>query len=158
MCWNCDNPGKTQQDYLDEVVQPIIDEHGWMIQFVSGERRRPPFAYTVGLTAGGYPELLAYGLSQQGAWRLLQSAATHLVMHQQQPYFPGQRLTIHDLPQVEIVHIDHPEDHLYTAINLYGSVVRALQVVYSDDRGQWPWAVGFRGKQPILGVRSRDAA
>jgi Domain of unknown function (DUF4262) len=33
----------------------------------------------------------------------------------------------------------------------------ALQLVYADDRGHWPWDAGFRGGrggQPVLGARS----
>ena len=41
MCWHCDNPGKTDEDYDAEVVQPIIRRCGWMVQFVGGTRVTP---------------------------------------------------------------------------------------------------------------------
>lgn len=31
MCWSCDNPGG---DYLRQVVLPIIERAGWMVQYV----------------------------------------------------------------------------------------------------------------------------
>jgi Domain of unknown function (DUF4262) len=46
---------------------------------------------------------------------------------------------------------DHP---VAVAINEPGFA--ALQLVYADDRGHWPWDPGFRGGrggQPVLGVR-----
>ena len=45
-----------------------------------------------------------------------------------------------------------------TAVALFrGATLRALQLVWPDDRGHWPWDVGFRsrrGGQPVLGARS----
>ncbi|HVE95523.1 MAG TPA: hypothetical protein VNA67_00795 [Pseudonocardiaceae bacterium] len=43
------------------------------------------------------------------------------------------------------------------AIQGVGSDIRALQVVWADDRGPWPWHGGFRGGrggQPVLGPRA----
>ncbi|MFN0144666.1 MAG: hypothetical protein ACKVP6_14660 [Mycobacterium sp.] len=47
MCWQCDNPHRTTDDYLD-VLREIIDGHQWAVHYVEDEDR--PFAYTVGLT------------------------------------------------------------------------------------------------------------
>jgi hypothetical protein len=50
-----------------------------------------------------------------------------------------------------------PSAHLNIAIELCGPQVRALQVVHADDRGHWPWEVGYRGVrggQPVLGIRA----
>lgn len=47
MCWMCDHPEATAEEYLDEVYG-IMLMHGWAVQHVECERR--PFAYTVGLT------------------------------------------------------------------------------------------------------------
>ncbi|MGV0838318.1 DUF4262 domain-containing protein [Mycolicibacterium thermoresistibile] len=41
--------------------------------------------------------------------------------------------------------------------DLFGPQVRALQLVWADDRGRWPWERGWmhgRRKQPVLGVRA----
>jgi hypothetical protein len=49
--------------------------------------------------------------------------------------------------------------HLLRGVDLYGPVVRGMQVVWADDRGRWPWDVGFRssrGGQPVLGPRTAD--
>ena len=50
-----------------------------------------------------------------------------------------------------------PVAHLLIAAELYGAGLRGLQVVYADDRGHWPWQVGYRGVrggQPVLGMRA----
>ena len=76
MCWQCDNPHRTTDDYLD-VLREIINGHGWAVQYVEGEDR--PFAYTVGLTDLGLPELLITGLPPRTAKRLLNSIAHDIV-------------------------------------------------------------------------------
>lgn len=39
-------------------------------------------------------------------------------------------------------------------VELCGLGIDAQQLVYADDRGRWPWEVGFRGTQPVLGPRA----
>lgn len=72
MCWMCDHPEATAEEYLDEVYG-IMLMHGWAVQHVECERR--PFAYTVGLTRRGLPELVVTGLSPRRGQRLLNIAA-----------------------------------------------------------------------------------
>jgi hypothetical protein len=60
-------------------------------------------------------------------------------------------------PLIEIVEITEPAVHLVINSELYGSGISALQLVHADDRGHWPWEVGYRGVrggQPVLGVRA----
>lgn len=75
MCWMCDHPEATAEEYLDEVYG-IMLMHGWAVQHVECERR--PFAYTVGLTRRGLPELVVTGLSPRRGQRLLNIAARGL--------------------------------------------------------------------------------
>ncbi len=54
MCWQCDNPDRTIEDYFAEVRE-TIRTHGWMVQYVESDRT--PYAYTIGLHDWGLPEL-----------------------------------------------------------------------------------------------------
>jgi len=50
---------------------------------------------------------------------------------------------------------------IVTAVELFGPQITALQLVYADDRGHWPWDMGGRGGrggQPVLGARARQRA
>lgn len=61
-------------------------------------------------------------------------------------------------PSFEVVSLSSPSAHLLTAVLLYGEEFRALQLVYEDEHGNWPWDGDFRGGtggQPVLGVRGR---
>ncbi|HUA28905.1 MAG TPA: DUF4262 domain-containing protein [Streptosporangiaceae bacterium] len=161
MCWFCDHPGGTLRDYLDFLTDKITT-FGWAVQGVERDRIHPPWAYTVGLTPHGHPELVVTGLSLRRAAALLNDVAGHL-MHAAAPS-PGEQIALTGGPLIEIVEVAEPTAHLVMAVELYGPGVRALQVVHADDRGHWPWDVGYRGVrggQPVLGVRSsarRDVA
>jgi Domain of unknown function (DUF4262) len=156
MCWQCDRPSVARADYVD-FMQWLMIDHGWAVQFVERDRIRPSYAYTVGLTARDSPELLVTGLSSGRAARLLNAAAEHLC-HADAPR-PGERFRL-ELPGsllIEVVRVAEPSVHLVTATEFFGDQVRALQLVYADDRGRWPWQRVFRGSrggQPVLGARA----
>ena len=158
MCWDCDHPGSTRLDYL-EYMRALIDHHGWTVQGVEHDRIHPPWAYTVGLTPHGKPEIVVTGLPLGRATRLLNSVAGH-VLHAAAPP-PGEQVPLHGGPVIEIVRVAEPTAHLATAMELYGPAIRALQVVHADKHGHWPWEAeyrGVRGGQPVLGVRAHHAA
>jgi len=153
MCWLCDHPGATELDYL-EHIRGIIATCCFAVQAVEGDRHRSPWAYTVGLTAHGKPELLVTGLSIARSHRLLHDVAEH-VLHAEAPQ-PGEVIPLIGGPVIEIVEVTEPTVHLVIAAEIFGPGIQALQLVHADDRGHWPWEVGFRGGrggQPVLGVR-----
>ncbi|KAA1421763.1 DUF4262 domain-containing protein [Nocardioides humilatus] len=153
MCWQCDNPDKTRADYL-EMLQGVIDTHGWAVQAVEKDRWRPGFHYTVGLTPFCIPELLVTGMRQREAMDLLNGAAHHLIHHAAPPFIHGDRDQWEHGVSTEAVDVAEPSIHLVMAYELYGPAVRAVQLVYADDHGRWPWEVGFRGRQSVLGPRA----
>lgn len=153
MCWTCDHPGSTYQDHLDHM-RGLMIKYGWAVQGVERGKIHPPWAYTLGLSQCGLPELVVTGLPLGRATRLLNGVAAHLV--HAEPPTPGERIPLVDGPLVEIVELSHPDAHLNTAVALFGRNLRALQLVWADDRGCWPWDRGFRGGrggQPVLGPR-----
>ena len=152
MCWSCDNPGG---DYLRQVVLPIIERAGWMVQYVEPDGVRAPLAYTVGLTERGLPELVSTGLSPERSAQLLNAVADS-----GQPLTAGQHVAV-GLHAMEVVRLAEPAVHLVTAAQLYGDRLSALQLVRPDERGRWPWHKAYRdgrGGQPVLGPRARPAA
>jgi hypothetical protein len=147
MCFYCENP---VADYMAEVVLPIIERDGWMVQAVGGVRYRAPFSYTAGFMDDDVPELIITGLKPNPAARVLNWIGPRPGL------YAGERLQV-DGRLLEVVHVPHPEEHLYVAHNLYGDELRAWQLVWADDRGHWPWCKGHRsgrGGQPVLGPRA----
>jgi hypothetical protein len=158
MCWQCDHPQATYNDYLDHVSE-IIVRTGWFSQEVEGDHLHPPWAYTVGLTTRGLPELVVTGLRQPELRDLLHDV-THHVLHAGPPA-PGEQVPLVGGPLIEIVEVAEPTAHLNLALNLFGPQIRALQIVHADDRDHWPWDRGYRGirgGQPVLGMRSAGSA
>jgi len=154
MCWLCDHPEATRFDFLEHVRDEIAFA-GFSVQGVSGDRLRSPWAYTVGLTAHGKPELVVTGWSMTRAAQLLHDAGPHL-LHADAPR-PGEQIWPLGGAAIEIVEVSEPSAHLGIAVAIFGPEIRALQLVHADDRGHWPWEVGFRGGrggQPVLGVRA----
>ena len=153
MCWQCDNPHRTTDDYLD-VVREIIDGHQWAVHYVEDEDR--PFAYTVGLTDLGLPELLITGLPPRTSLRLL-NTVTHDMVDDGTILRPAMHIDFQSEFLLEVVTVDHPDVHLGCAVAICGSEIRALQLVWTDDFRRWPWDRGWshgRRRQPVFGVRS----
>jgi hypothetical protein len=151
MCWKCDHPDSTMQEWL-EVIRQTVQKHGWAVQFVESEKT--PFAYTVGLHELGLPELLVTGLPPHSAVRMLNSIAAYLVEGGRP--VPGEWISIGGKSMVLVVQVQHPEAHLNMAIAFYGEEVRALQLVWADEQGHRPWCSEFsngRVRQPVFGVR-----
>ncbi len=78
MCWICDHPGATHEDYLTHL-RGLIDDYGWAVQGVERDRIHPPWAYTAGLTAHGRPELVVTGMPLRRAAGLLNDVAAHVI-------------------------------------------------------------------------------
>ena len=153
MCWQCDHPGASWNDYLAHLRE-LLQRHCWIVQGVQRERYRAAYAYTVGLTAHGQPELVVTGMPYHRAAEVLNSVAEH-VLHADAPRV-GEVMPLRGGPVIEIVRVAEPSVHLSVAAAINGSGFAALQLVYADDRGHWPWDTGFRGGrggQPVLGAR-----
>jgi hypothetical protein len=152
MCWKCDHPGATTEEYLAELRETVL-KHGWAVQYVESERM--PFAYTIGLTRYGLPELLTTGLPPRRSARLLNALGRRAVSGQ--PSKHGAQVALLAGPLVEMVEVEHPDVYLIFAGAMFGDEVTALQAVWVDSRGRWPWSPRFddgRGTQPVLGVRA----
>ncbi|MDV3124956.1 DUF4262 domain-containing protein [Mycobacterium sp. 21AC1] len=154
MCWKCDNPNGTTEQYLDGL-RATIDDHGWAVQGVEDDKR--PFTYTVGLHGQGLSELIITGMATHTAARLLNSIA-HMITEDGTALAPAMHIDHQDEFLFEVVAVDHPDVHLRYSTMLFGDGVRALQLVWADARGRWPWDAGWghgRRRQPVLGVRAQ---
>jgi hypothetical protein len=74
----CDDPDLTPADLRGEMFA-MIERYGWMIQYVEAEPGHDAFAYTVGLTGLGLPEVYVRGLGATQSGVLLNAAARSVV-------------------------------------------------------------------------------
>jgi hypothetical protein len=146
---------------FDEVLHrqgEHIDRVGWAVTMVLPTADDPgvAFAYTVGLTARGFPELVIAGLPPDIAHALLNDLASR-VYDWAARFSHGQR--IGDLlVGYDAVIVDGPAtEALYpgAAYARYGTGrVRLRQVVWPDPRGRFPWEPGYSHDgypQPLIG-------
>jgi hypothetical protein len=153
VCWQCEHPEATWPDYIAHLRE-VLEQHCWVVQGVQRERQRPPYAYTIGLAAHERAELAVTGLPYDEAAALLNGAARHVLVAD--ALRPGMRISLRGGPVTEIVRVAEPGVHLPAAAAINGPGFTALQVVYPDERGHWPWEASFRrgqGGQPVLGAR-----
>jgi hypothetical protein len=149
MCWKCDHPEATMQEYLDLIYEKV-QEIGWVVQFVESDRN--PFAYTIGLHERGLPELLVTGMPPERANLVLNTVAEYLVDGGRP--VPGERMLIGGELLLDFVQVEHPDAHLKFAVSIYGPL-KALQLVWHDDQGHGPWCPEFGNgdvRQPVFGV------
>lgn len=149
MCEMCD--GRTPQEFMAGVIDDI-DETGWAVVAVEGERGEHVHSYTVGLTRlHGHPELIVSGGTFEWAHHLLDELAE--AVHAGRRLVAGKVLTEAGRQCVLVVVAD--PSRLAWAQAVYGRFmpVMALQVVWADEGGRWPWELcdHHRGDQEVYG-------
>lgn len=139
-----------------ENIHKIILEHGWMVHgvFRTAPEDPPEFAYTIGLTDAGLPELLISGNMEPGLLMHLLNAAAKL--HLADELVAGQ--DVEDIANVVFkVRACGPDAPVQQARNYYGDPhgmlgkVQVLQLIWPDERGVYPgsflWAE--ENRQPL---------
>jgi hypothetical protein len=151
VCWQCENPDRDLSDYLAQL-RAEIPIKGWLVQYVAADRT--PWAYTIGLHRRGLPELLVTGLDpHRSAW-LLNAFAKRAVAGRRP--VPGRQVWLPAGTRLELVTVTAPDAHMDMAVAVEGPTLTAIQLVWADGRGRWPWGSDFDGNgsfQPVLGVR-----
>lgn len=146
-------------EYLDRVRAGIV-EFGWMIQHVGATSiDETPWSYTVGLAEKKLPELIIVGpLHHEVSHEILNTAAK--MMRDKGAFTPGE--PIHELANVAFVAItvtDVLGEHFAIARRIQGgatlTLAGALQLVWPDSAGRFPWDEGASNvdAQPLLGSR-----
>jgi hypothetical protein len=133
-------------DQEDAWLRETIRRYGWAVQAVYGEGEAPPFAYTVGLTGFGHPELLVFGMSQLSACGVLNDLGERVRGGQRLQ--AGMTLGFDNWPhRVRLLTVADSSPILFAANRAYqlpGSPpVPALQAVWDDKGGRFPWDPGY---------------
>ena len=153
MCAMCE--GQSGDDFMAGVVDDIRCV-GWAVIAVEDDQGRHRHSYTVGLTRyHGHPELIFSGADFGTAYQVLDALATAVAEGRRLE--AGQLLGRDDIGlDCVLVRVDDAS-RLVFAQTLYASgasLVPALQVVWSDAGGRWPWEMceHHRHRQEVLGA------
>lgn len=138
MCDMCN--GMTAGESLDKT-RNLISRFGFTVEAVQGEVDddgiHPAFAYTIGFTRQGLPEVLLTGRPTHESYEVLGQLGNAVKR--------GLRLvaeiclTVAGLP-LFLLPIPTPEQVLLTAGTIYRTrQIVALQAVWADEEGLFPW-------------------
>ncbi|MFN2537494.1 MAG: DUF4262 domain-containing protein [Mycobacteriales bacterium] len=140
MCWMCDHPEATFDDYVQEVVRPVVARLGFAVQ--ATQSHGVPVAYTVGLSAQGRAELVVTGKPPDDAYDLLTAALAG-----EEVPAPGRRCDLAHGPALWAFTVLRPQSLVVAAA--LATELTALQLVWADPLGRWPWEV-HRSDQRLL--------
>jgi len=155
--------------FMDELlirIESSIQRCGQHIQYVMGDDRVPPWAYTIGMTDGlGHPEAVVFGLDPETAMGVLNHIAERVRTGHRFDIGRHTHEVVGELPVRLLAVPDRfwEQSSLFAMwMNYYGSLHHperyplpsAVQLVWPDAEGRFPWDRGhdrkFLGRQPIL--------
>ncbi|OLF16157.1 DUF4262 domain-containing protein [Actinophytocola xanthii] len=162
-CWLCrGEAGRGTLDARELNMLFHVQEQGWSVVVVAEEQELPGWAYSVGMwhSLRG-PEVCMFGLRARDMHTWI-NAVGHQV-RAGQPLRAGEdRLGVLDGFPVAVrpVHRDWHDELLTLAGEFYGGFVPAVQLIWPDRHGRFPWDPGAgercRTHQPRLWLPRDD--
>jgi hypothetical protein len=141
----------------DRKLLADVATYGWHVMNVLEAKDSPPFSYTIGLHHSySHPELIILGLPDEVAHPTLNIAGEaiktgkrYLVGELYDEFLESYKTTFRAVP------LRQYPPYLGFARWFYdGDTFPALQLVYPDRFGRWPWnpevSAGFLQAQPVL--------
>jgi hypothetical protein len=149
-------PGPEEIESLRAQKRLNMERRGVHIQMVPGDAKTPAYGYTVGLWRGlGHPEVIMVGMAPETSQEILADVAEYA---HRAPLRAGDRYGIFfDAYDVIFREVSPRNREWLKAANEHNApdACPALQMVYPDRRGIFPWEPGFdpsvRSSQPMLG-------
>jgi hypothetical protein len=136
-----------------------VDTHGWHVMNVMPGEPHPPHSFSIGLQRTfGHPEIVILGLRGEIAQVLINDIG--LKIRDGHAYEPGARypgIIKGFSVSFANVSVEHFSEYLGFALWFYGGEpFAAIQMVWPDGNGAFPWEASFneelRSLQPLLGV------
>ena len=142
------------RDHALADISDLVARHGWGIRHVLPDTAsaQAAFSYTVGLTHRGWSELIITGLPTTVADVFIRNAVD--AQTEQGAFRPGDR-TDELTESGDVVFIAADEVSGMTATTEIVGAFSALQLVWPDSAGHFPWQAGYRNSrasQPLLGT------
>jgi hypothetical protein len=154
-CLTCEHgPDYTNQKVLEDIAREGWSGIGVFPTEVDGTM---PFNYTVGLVEYSHPDLIVMGLHNTQAHGVLCTAVNEIEggMIFRPDTLSDQVLENYEVAFVEVDDILHDVYPMSMTHQLYGAV-QALQIVWPDIKGRFPWHSDFdpdfKDRQVLLGT------
>ena len=138
----CDVCGGITNEELQERLETNIRTYGWTAQYIVGEgTRNPPFAYTLGLSLCGHPELIMFNCWPDQVQRIFGPVARAVLDGQQFDEGADLSTLFPHYPAAEIPRLLRMPDsstHLYTANDMFrrpgDPPIPALQLLWQSHQ------------------------
>lgn len=132
---------------IDRFLQNLevkIAEHGFAIITTGTQTSRDmlPMSYTVGLADKSLPELIVFGLPTMSSQAMLNNAAKLLMAGSLKQDTPTDEVA-NLMVTFKAITPAAGNHYLNVASNRAGALVHALQLVWPDRSGLFPWDEGF---------------
>lgn len=157
-------PAHDSMTPTERQILADVEENGLHVVHVEEADEQPGHSYSVGLWESfGQPEVLVVGLDPAVAADLLEAIAdandggeTFAPGTRHAGLLQGYQVRFLPLPPAAVA------EHLGVAVWAHdGAPFQAVQLVYPDKQGRWPWdpaaREAFRDNQPVYGAREPQA-
>ncbi len=143
----------------DEKILHDFEVFGWHVVKVVGDSIGPAFAFTIGLSRRfGHPELIMFGLPLDVMHSVLNLAgdAIKAGRRYEQGAVASELLEGHSCRLLPFPRAAYRDFLGYACWFYQGDEFEALQCVWPDRAGRYPWArdapAEFKAQQPVLGA------
>ena len=136
-------------DGMEDIVLDNVVEHGWHVMLVSGDEDSYGFAYSIGLShTHGQPELVCFGLDLDVMHSMINAVGERIANGLQ--IADGDRIAGviegYDCILKRMQSSKFGEYLGYARWFYEGDDFEALQVVWPDKGGRFPWDPGYSGR------------
>lgn len=138
----------TIHDGYEDIVCENVEDFGWHVVLVPDDEQGPGFAYSIGQE----PEVIVFGLEPGAMHAILNAAGEAAELPPDVPldgYLEGAPVVFKRVPKAR-----YKEHFGYALWYREGDGFDALQCVWPDEAGKFPWEPGFRKDllplQPLL--------
>ncbi len=138
---------------VNEKLEALVRSRGWAVVTVSGS---PGFSYSVGLAERELPEIIVFGVGTEQGPKIVGDYARSVIERGPmainsalEGVIDGFRAVLRRLTSPEA------EQYLKAAWVRSAGAMTAMQMVWPDPKGNFPWEGGFDASflsfQPLLG-------
>lgn len=147
---------KKHDQETEESIKRIVDQHGWFVGKLPATDYLPSFCYTIGLWKNyQHPELISFGLTPDTLGAILNIGGE--MVEGGQRLEPNQEYDeFFEQGTAMILDVDERNLGDYFGYGLWynGGAFPAMQIVWKDRNGKFPWEDGFEEefiyRQPLL--------
>lgn len=132
---------------INEQIYQNIEKFGWHVTGVFAGKDTPPFCYSIGIQNSDMPEIIIFGMNIKNAGQIINYIGN--LMMDGKKFKVGESYDGIIKVPVKFLNVtqENIEEHMFGATDYHnGSSFDALQMVWADEKGNFPWDDDFEEK------------